>query len=276
MGQRGVAVLAQAATKNTASGKRGAAASVCAGFLRIASLFFIDFSLMSSHQRAKRLRIDQPNAAPAQAQLPGRDQLVLVLVLVPSGAEEPRELRRAAEPRAGWASGTAICDESELLPCTRPSVGGAKAEIARVQGTEEARQELYKAAVRADGGAVREDDTEAEPMDGDSMILGDGEVVAMAVKELPPFVWRTIAEGCVALIEEGAVASQITEVGDDDEEEFSLTTTGVELTEGKHYWEVELLSEDSYGGIVDIGCYLFCYLVITGVRHLHRHLQAQP
>jgi hypothetical protein len=30
--------------------------------------------------------------------------------------------------------------------------------------------------------------------------------------------------------------------------QYSLTTTGVELTEGKHYWEVELLSEE-VGGI---------------------------
>jgi hypothetical protein len=110
-------------------------------------------------------------------------------------------------------------------------------------------------AVRADGGAVREEDAEAEPLDGDSMLLGDGEVVAMAVKELPPLAWRTFAEGRVVLSEEGAVATQITEEG---EEEFSLTTTGVELTEGKHYWEVELLSELSeICGIVDIGRYLF-------------------
>jgi hypothetical protein len=137
------------------------------------------------------------------------------------------------------------------LDASKPTVGEAKAEIARVQGTEEARQELYKVAVRADGGAVREDDAEAEPLDADDMFLGDGEVVAMAVKELPSLVWRTIAEGRVALSEEGAVATQ------EDEEEFSLTTTGVELTEGKHYWEVELLSEDCRGGIVDIDCYLF-------------------
>jgi hypothetical protein len=30
----------------------------------------------------------------------------------------------------------------------------------------------------------------------------------------------------------------------------------VELTEGKHYWEVELLSEVGGGEIVGIGCYL--------------------
>jgi hypothetical protein len=83
------------------------------------------------------------------------------------------------------------------------------------------------------------------------MRLGDGEVVAMAVKELPPSVWRTFAEGRVALSEEGAVVTQITR---EYEEERSLTTTGVELTEGKHYWEVELLSEDNQGGIVDIDC----------------------
>jgi hypothetical protein len=135
------------------------------------------------------------------------------------------------------------------LDATKPSVGEAKAELACVQGTEEDRQELYRVAVRADGGAVREDDAEAEPLDEDGALLGDGDVVAMAVKELPPLVWRTFAEGRVALGEEGAVATQITR---EDEEEYALTTTGVELTEGKHYWEVELLSGESAGGIVDI------------------------
>jgi hypothetical protein len=40
------------------------------------------------------------------------------------------------------------------------------------------------------------------------------------------------------LSEVGAVATQTVE------EEWSLTTTETELTEGKHYWEVELLSEN--------------------------------
>jgi hypothetical protein len=138
------------------------------------------------------------------------------------------------------------------LDATKPSVGEAKVEIARVQGTGEARQELYKVAVRADGGSVREDDAEAEPLDEDGAFLGDGEVVAMAVKELPPFVWRNFAQGFVVLSEEGAVATQITEEegvsgAPGTDYENSLTTTGVELTEGKHYWEVELLSETSEG-----------------------------
>jgi hypothetical protein len=33
---------------------------------------------------------------------------------------------------------------------------------------------------------------------------------------------------------------------------MSLTTTGTEITEGKHYWEVELLSEDMVGIVVGI------------------------
>jgi hypothetical protein len=78
-----------------------------------------------------------------------------------------------------------------------------------VQEAEKARQELYRVAVRSDGGAVREDDAETEPLDEDDMLLGDGEVVAMAVKELPPFVWRTFAEGRAALSEEVAVAKTL-------------------------------------------------------------------
>jgi hypothetical protein len=157
---------------------------------------------MSSQQRAKRLRSHQPGAAPVQTQLPGRDQLLL------------------RNPELQSRLGKRYCDESELLPlllshglvgrvrtievavhpvggdnfkirldATKPSVGEAKAEIACVQGTEEARQELYKVEVRGAGVAVREDDAEAEPLDEDGMLLGDGEVVAMAVKELPPLVW---------------------------------------------------------------------------------------
>jgi hypothetical protein len=50
-------------------------------------------------------------------------------------------------------------------------------------------------------------------------------------------LWRTFAEDCVSLSEGGAVATHT------HDGQFSLTTTGTELTEGKHYWEVELLSE---------------------------------
>jgi hypothetical protein len=85
--------------------------------------------------------------------------------------------------------------------------------------------------------AVREDDAEPEPLDDESEELENGDVVAMAVKEVP-LLWRTFAEGRVTLSEGGAVATQHT-----IDAEMSLITTGTELTEGRHYWEVELLSE---------------------------------
>jgi hypothetical protein len=53
-------------------------------------------------------------------------------------------------------------------------------------------------------------------------------------------MWRTFAENLVTLSEGRAVAKQTKRGSGDD---FFLTTTGTELTEGKHYWEVELLSK---------------------------------
>jgi hypothetical protein len=123
------------------------------------------------------------------------------------------------------------------LDASKPTVGEAKAEIARLHGTAEARQDLYKVAERADGIAVREDDAEPELLDDESMLLGDGEIVAMAVKESPSLLWRTFAADRITLSEDGAVATHTLEC------KHSLTTTGIELTEGKHYWEVVLLSE---------------------------------
>jgi hypothetical protein len=101
------------------------------------------------------------------------------------------------------------------LNAAEPSVGEAKAEIARTQGTSAARQELYKVAVRADGSAVREDDAEPEALDDDAIELGDGEMVAMAVKEIPS-VWQTCDEDRVTLSEGGAVAT-LNDYYDDDE-----------------------------------------------------------
>jgi hypothetical protein len=92
--------------------------------------------------------------------------------------------------------------------------------------------------VREDGAAVREDDAEPELLDDGSIAIEEGAVVAMAVKELP-LVWRTFAED-VELSEGGTVATQTI----DNEDSFSHVTTVVELTEGRHYWEVELLSEE--------------------------------
>jgi hypothetical protein len=68
------------------------------------------------------------------------------------------------------------------LDASKPTVGEAKAAIARSQGTAESRQELYKIAERADGLVVREDDAEPEPLEDGGIELGDGDVIAMAVK----------------------------------------------------------------------------------------------
>jgi hypothetical protein len=57
-----------------------------------------------------------------------------------------------------------------------------------VQGTEVARQGLYRVAVGADRGAVQEDEADAERRRA----------------ALSPFVWRKCSEGRVALSEEGA------------------------------------------------------------------------
>jgi hypothetical protein len=57
------------------------------------------------------------------------------------------------------------------------------------------------------------------------------------IHQEPPLLWRTFPEGRVALSEDGAVAIQTAY------DNWSLTTTQTELTEGKHYWEVELLSK---------------------------------
>ena len=150
-------------------------------------------------QGSKRSRTQQHDAAQAQPDLPGREQLLFT------------------SPELQTRVGQKYCDEAQLLPlllahglvrrvrtievAVRPlggdgfqvrldaaaaTVGEAKAEIARVQGTEAECQELYRVAVREDGGAVREDDAEPELLDDKGMLLEEGDVVAMAVKVSGP------------------------------------------------------------------------------------------
>jgi hypothetical protein len=138
------------------------------------------------------------------------------------------------------------------LDVAKSIVGEAKAEIARVQGTEVNRQELYRVAVREDGGAVREDDAEPELLDDDNVPLEEGAVVAMAVKESPPLLWRTFPEEYVKLSEGGTVATPTIDVDDDNGDDYFHVTTGVELNDGLHYWEVELLSEYLPGMLVGV------------------------
>jgi hypothetical protein len=126
----------------------------------------------SQDKGTKRARTQQQDGAGALDNLPGREQLLL--------AAPELETDRTIQIEVGSLGGDSfkiILDES------LPTVGKAKAEIARVQGTRRGKQELYKVATRADGGAVREDDAEPELLDDDDMKLRDGEIVAMAVKE---------------------------------------------------------------------------------------------
>jgi hypothetical protein len=62
-------------------------------------------------------------------------------------------------------------------------------------------------------------------------------------------LWRTFPEEHVELSEGGTVATQVKDHEYQQNEEgeelfaYSHVTNGIELTEGRHYWEVELLSE---------------------------------
>jgi hypothetical protein len=202
---------------------------------------------------SKRARTQPHDGTDTLVSAPGRDQLLLT------------------SPELQTRLGQKFCDETELLPlllghglvrrvrtirvdvrplggdsfkltldASLPTVKEAKAEIAREQGTATGCQELYKVAERADGSAVREDDAEPELLEDESMLLKEGDVVAMAVKDLP-LLWRTFADDLVVLSEDGAVATHTgIQAGD-----YSLTTTGIELAEGKHYWEVEQLFHSS-------------------------------
>jgi hypothetical protein len=123
---------------------------------------------MSSGDRGpKRARTQQQDGAGGMPDQPGREQLLL------------------ASPELQTRLGQKFVDETELLPlmlahglvrrvrtlrievrplggdsfkvtldASKPTVGEAKAEIARSQGTAKACQELYKVAERADGLAI--------------------------------------------------------------------------------------------------------------------------
>jgi hypothetical protein len=224
---------------------------------------------MSQRTGTKRTRTDQPDNNQTHTESTGHDEFLI------------------ASPELQTRLGQKYCHEAGLLPlllahgivrrvrtievtvqplggdnftiklnAAAPSIGEAKAEIARTQGTSEARQELYKVAVRADGSAVREDDAEPEALDDDAFELGDGQIVAIAVKEAP-LVWRTCDEEVVTLSEGGAVATKPIKYDEDGEydedgdfdEDYTLATSGVELTAGKHYWEVSILDRYFYVGV---------------------------
>ena len=66
--------------------------------------------------------------------------------------------------------------------------------------------------------------------------LEEEDVIAMGVMP-DPVQWRTWTEDRVSVSEEGMLATQTADW------QWSLTHTGEELTEGRHYWEVEIVGD---------------------------------
>ena len=132
------------------------------------------------------------------------------------------------------------------LDAKAPTVGEAKEQIERDEGTKPRSQLLCRVQVSSDGSNVREFDQEPEELKEDGMALEEGDVIAMGVMP-EPLQWRTWPADLVTVSEEGKLATQ-TAGGD------ALITTGEELTEGRHYWEVEIVgSTDTVVGVCKPG-----------------------
>jgi hypothetical protein len=125
--------------------------------------------------------------------------------------------------------------EATLL-VAKPSVLEAKEEIARLHGTEEYRQELYKVS-------SGEQKHMAAVSLADAAMLENGDVVAMVVKEA--WLWRAHNKKHVMLSEYGAVATAI--AGGFHSPQRTLVTSTSKLSSGQHYWEVEVVSLTTIG-----------------------------
>jgi WD40 repeat protein len=165
--------------------------------LRRCECSYTTTSVPDMNQGTKRARAAEPDTPTTHAAQPsaGRPQLLLVktelqswlgkkycdeadllgLLLAHSLVRRVHTIAVEVRPLGGDSFKVA-------LDARRPLVSEAKVEIARLQGTREGKQELYKVATRADGGAVREDDAAPELLDDEDIELRDGEIVAMAVK----------------------------------------------------------------------------------------------
>lgn len=161
-------------------------------------------------------------------------------------------------------TGKKYCDESELLPlllaqglvrrvrtitvevrplsgesfdiqldANLPTVDEAKEQIERDEGTKPEQQLLCRVQVSSDGSNVREFDQEPEELKDNGTILMESDVIAMGVMPAPN-QWRVYPDEIVEVSEQG---KRLTQKKHTD----SLTHTGEELTEGRHYWEVQVV-----------------------------------
>ena len=118
------------------------------------------------------------------------------------------------------------------LDAEAPTVGEAKEQIERDEGTKRRSQLLCRVQVSSDGSNVREYDQEPEELQEDGIALEEGDVIAMGV--VNGLQWQVFPEARVAVGEEGKLATQRAN-------EWSLTHTREELTEGRHDWEVAIV-----------------------------------
>ena len=88
-----------------------------------------------------------------------------------------------------------------------PTVGEAKEQIERDEGTKPRSQLLCRVQVSSGGSNVREFDQEPEELEEDGMALEEGDVIAMGVM-CNDVQWRTWPEDRVSLSEEGLLATQ--------------------------------------------------------------------
>jgi hypothetical protein len=167
------------------------------------------------------------------------------------------------------------------IGANQPKLAELKAEIARSQGTPERLQELHRVlpttgSEAKDVGDKRDQSQDKQHsrrmlLEDDDVELMAGDMIALVVKE-EPLIWRVFDETSVELSADGSIATKLTRtkaistphiasntskigsifavvdaIDDEDEEESDVTlvTSALELTEGGHYWEVELVSEDT-------------------------------
>ena len=87
------------------------------------------------------------------------------------------------------------------LNAKAPTVGEAKEQIERDEGTKPRSQLLCRVQVSSDGSNVREFDQEPEELKEDGMALEEGDVIAMGVMPAP-VQWRTWPEDRVSVSED--------------------------------------------------------------------------